>query len=537
MKILGGDFPETITFDERRLASGEAGLITGRVSNEHNDALWVRVVQRPEWLEIVPTQFGLARKETIRVDINPDLHKLPCPADARENGESIVLECHVTSGEPSKSLTETVTIPVTLIPIPDTTVKDRPACPDCQKAIDLEINRCPHQGCRVRLVWCPTCNEPNLWTDTVCRKDEKPLHTPRRQKKRLDAFEDGLTLAWAYLGASGYAAGMRWSSPTVDFGEVYAVGQNDQEATLYGFRAKAQAGSPVFEALLPDGEFLHPERSRPTVHEDSVYLGTVAGSILQFDLLSGDFCAQQSVPGRIFGSPAVGEGFVVCAASVPATGKGMLYVFDAELMSKPDAYEIGAGVDSSPVVSDGMAVVGTDSGEFVAVDLLKQGRDWRYPCDGDFNASPVVHEGTVYAATTSGHIYAFEVCNGSLLWNISLLNQYGGINCSPVLCNDRLVVVTLQGWAIMLSLTGNIIRPLQVCPGSAIRGTPAVVGGRVFLGAQDGVLYALDPGGRLQTVYEGAKGSRIENRLAADDERVYFASTNGKLYALSGRHG
>ena len=167
---------------------------------------------------------------------------------------------------------------------------------------------------------------------------------------------------------------------------------------------------------------------------------------------------------------------------------------------------VGAAVDGSPAVSNGLVVVASQAGRIAAYKSASGSRSWVIDGLGPFSGSPTIVSDRVLAGSLSGHLYAFDLRTGSRLWDwkapgiqpalwaspavygqlvlIGIGSQYGDIPLEV----GRIVAVDLtsgrQVWSMCVSDS--------CAPGGGIWSTPAVdIDGRAFVGTgnpEDGVL-------------------------------------------------
>jgi outer membrane protein assembly factor BamB len=104
--------------------------------------------------------------------------------------------------------------------------------------------------------------------------------------------------------------------------------------------------------------------------------------------------------------------------------------------------------------------------------------------------------------------------------------------CSPALAKDHLVAPTLKGQVLVLDL---VPKPkgqpfvFRTASGKGIGSSPAVSGGMVLFGCDDGCLYVLGPGGALQP--------RKEEKPLVSEPRSKLVPATGKAYGWTGTAG
>lgn len=203
---------------------------------------------------------------------------------------------------------------------------------------------------------------------------------------------------------------------------------------------------------------------------------------------------------------------------------------------------------------------------------------WRHDTTRDCDSSPVVHDGVLYVAGESGYVRALDLGTGSLLWSVEVGGHEGppgscGAESSVALDGDQLFVANYSGQLHCISLSQRAIvwtadtrgdtdaspvlddrfvyaaseppTPRLGCwrrtdgalvwahdsNTSGYWATPALDGGRLFAGSDDGVMTAHDATtGRVLWEYQA--GGAIWSSPCVVDQKVVFGSRDGSLYQL-----
>lgn len=236
---------------------------------------------------------------------------------------------------------------------------------------------------------------------------------------------------------------------------------------------------------------------------------------------------------------------------------------------------------SAPVLAGEKLIFGSDRFGLVALAARNGQQLWRRQLDGPVTAQPLVHEQAIYAGTDTGSLYAFDAAGGKESWKISLGAPLHG---SFLLAYQRLYVGTAdEGIHAVDPSTGKVLwtyrRP--AFGGTSVRGggNPSAINGRIWMGFSDGSLLGLNPesgavesersfrdnlkfadidakvvgwrDGMLVSTYDGrlrflrkdgstiwefpAGGARAP--LLSDGEVLYYPSSDGAVYAISGQSG
>jgi outer membrane protein assembly factor BamB len=121
--------------------------------------------------------------------------------------------------------------------------------------------------------------------------------------------------------------------------------------------------------------------------------------------------------------------------------------------------------------------------------------------------------------------------NNQTMWTY----QTGGaIYSSPAVVNDKVYVGSDDGYVYALNATTttpNGVLIWRYKTGGAVRSSPTVVDGQVFIGSDDGCIYSLNAtNGEL--IWKYNTGSPVRSSPAVSNEKIIFGSNDGYVYAL-----
>lgn len=180
------------------------------------------------------------------------------------------------------------------------------------------------------------------------------------------------------------------------------------------------------------------------------------------------------------------------------------------------AFDAGAAIVGSPVVSGGIVYFGALDGHLHAVDLATGAAKWKFKSRMPIASTPAVVDGTLYFTSSTGALAALDAATGEPRW------------VCPVEAERRFEARGLHGYP----------PASQVIPDAwdVFTSSPAVSDGLVFFGAGDGGIYAVDAAtGILQWSYR--TGDVVHASPAVAGGAVYVGSWDGRLYALDARTG
>lgn len=147
-------------------------------------------------------------------------------------------------------------------------------------------------------------------------------------------------------------------------------------------------------------------------------------------------------------------------------------------------------------------------------------------------ASPAYAGGRLFVATYDGYVYALRASNGKVLWRKKLGGQFYS---TPAVYGSRLFVGNKSNGRVYCLNTRNgrtLWRSARIGP--SVHGSPAVDGGKVFIGSGRR-FYALRVSNG-KTVWRKSTRQRVWGSASVLKGVVYY-SDFGHTYARSGRSG
>jgi len=205
-------------------------------------------------------------------------------------------------------------------------------------------------------------------------------------------------------------------------------------------------------------------------------------------------------------------------------------------------------VEFPPAVAYGRLFFANNAGVLYAISAKTGKRAWRYDAKRCQAMSPAVGFNTVYATflnappcnargTPRGEVVALWAGSGKVRWRRAIAAS----ESSPLLRGNTVYVGDWNGDVTAFSAkTGR--RRWLFHAGGSVKGALAYAAGRVYFGAYDSHVYALDAAtGKL--LWKAASQPRFGHSgtfyatPAVAYDRVYIGSTDGKLYSFGATSG
>ncbi len=301
--------------------------------------------------------------------------------------------------------------------------------------------------------------------------------------------------------------------------------------------------------IAPDaGELAAGESVRVTVKADNTVLRAGRYRALIMIRAPGAENSPQWVRFRLELTPASGtllwKTSIGPTDSSPALGlDGTIYLFGADqslYALSPDGqvqwtFRAGGAILSASIAiaKDKTIYFGADDGNLYAI--TPDGKEkWRFPANLPIRSSPAIGpDGTIYFGsgsqpTESARVYAVQP-NGAMKGRP--VDVEGGVVSSPALIAKMLYIGSLDRRVYAVNLDG-FYRQWRFRTGDSISSSPALgEDGTVYIGSDDGNLYALAPDGKEKWRFK-TNDKILSSPAVGPDGTIYVGSLDGRLYAI-----
>lgn len=254
-------------------------------------------------------------------------------------------------------------------------------------------------------------------------------------------------------------------------------------------------------------------------------------------------------------SGSVGDGAGVTGAGLsPAIAGGRAYF--ASVDGDIAAFEAASGkrlwgntlesFGGGPGASESMVVAGTLNGAVIAFDAETGAEIWRAKVSSEVISTPVISGETVIVVANDGRTHALKASNGSQIWavdrGVPMLSLRG--NATPIVTGSEVIVAGANGTVSAFAIAdGRSLWEQRVGVGEGrtdlermvdVDGRMALLNGDLFVAGYESGAQALTlDGGRTLWTRDMSSVSG----LAAGNEAVFVAATDGAVWALDRRSG
>jgi len=248
-------------------------------------------------------------------------------------------------------------------------------------------------------------------------------------------------------------------------------------------------------------------RSSPAVTRDRVYVGSSDGHLYALDRATGAVRWKYDAGGSVLSSPAVAKGLVLFAKR-----NGALVALDAAKGTPRWSVSTGAALPfpwgregwdfyiSSPTIAGDLAIFAAADGNVYALETATGKERWRHSTGTLIRSSPAVAQGYVVVGGADGYVYALDLADGKRRWR--------GETEGATLDSEK------EGF-----------------DRKTIQGSPAIAGGKVYVGSRDAHLYAFDLKTGKQLWRAGKPAPWVVTSPVVWGGRIYFGSSDGQYVA------
>ena len=313
------------------------------------------------------------------------------------------------------------------------------------------------------------------------------------------------------------------SSPAVVNGVVY-IGSDDGKL----WALDAATGAPIWSQ--PTGGMV---RSSPAVVGGIVYIGSNGGNLLAFDAVTGAPIWTTVLGGQV-AAPVVSGGRVFVG-----TRGGYFYALDAATGAVLWSHRIWAVWESAALHGD-TVYVGSDQYKLWAYDSATGDLKWSTTFDGRVRCSPSFARGQLYVGDDSGKVSALDAHTGDLLWTSEAAPPETNaiVRSAPAVGRGLVYVDTgettpMDGHVVAFDRTtgAEVWRSHMADYATS---SPALANRVLYVGSFDSRLYAYDAdsGQELWTSGWGTFSASIPSSPAVTGGRVYVGIRDGSVVAF-----
>ncbi len=200
---------------------------------------------------------------------------------------------------------------------------------------------------------------------------------------------------------------------------------------------------------------------------------------------------------------------------------------------------LGGAVDSSPAVDPaaGLVVAGSSNDKVSAYAEHTGKPAWTVKTGGPVKSSPLIYHGVVYVGAEDHKLYAITERTGKVRWTATVP---GAIDGSPALdtSSSTLVVGDNSRTVTAFRVSGAApSRRWHVTVGGAVKNSPVIARGKVFIGAANGAVSSFSVATGAHNWSKSVGKTSITGPMAYQSSHLYVGAANGSITALHVSNG
>src|SRR5689334_24923651 len=309
---------------------------------------------------------------------------------------------------------------------------------------------------------------------------------------------DSIESSAAIVGSTVFAASQK--------GELVALSLDN--GSVYW---KFPTGSPIGE-------------SSPAYSGGVVYIGDLGGWLNAVNATNGKKVWAFKANGEIKSSPVV-VGDRVLIGSYDEH----LYALSTRTGKLAWKFKTNGPVHSTPSIANGMAFIAGCDELFRAI-RIEDGKEVFNVSSGAYTgASPALKDGSAFYGTFDNEVLSVNLAAKQITWRYEHPQRKFPFYSSAAVTSDRVVIGGRDKMVHGLTSQGKVVWTFTTR--ARVESSPAIAGGRVYVGSNDGRFYVLGltDGAKL---WEFDAGAPLSASPAIANGKIVIGSQDGRLYCF-----
>lgn len=257
----------------------------------------------------------------------------------------------------------------------------------------------------------------------------------------------------------------------------------------------------------------------------TVFVGSQKGELVALSLDNGAVYWKYHMDSPIGESSPAYSGGVVYIGDLG----GWFHAVNASDGKKLWAFKTASEIKSSPVVVGDRVLIGSYDQNLYCLSTRNGSVLWKLRTNGPVHSTPSISEGLAFIAGCDELFRAIRLADGHEMFNVSS-DAYTG--ASPALGGTSAYYGTFNNEVLMVGLKDHRVgwryqHPQRHFP---FYSSAAVTADRIVVGGRDKMVHGLNIAGK--GVWTFATNARVESSPAIAGGRVFVGSNDGRFYAL-----
>jgi len=209
-----------------------------------------------------------------------------------------------------------------------------------------------------------------------------------------------------------------------------------------------------------------------------------------------------------------------------------IYKLKNKALKQKWLFKIDGKITSSPVMSDGLVLIGSENTRLYALEKDSGEESWNFNTNGEIKSTPVVEPKQIYLASNGGYLYCIDKATLYQKW---LFQTKSEMNSSPLIMDDIIYIGSDNGilYAIYIE-TGEV--KWEVDARKAITTSPVIDKEAIYFGTREGSFQAVSLEGK-ELWTKGISSESLQSSPAIYENIICFGTPERKIIALESKTG
>ncbi len=264
--------------------------------------------------------------------------------------------------------------------------------------------------------------------------------------------------------------------------------------------------------------------SSPAYSNGVVYIGDLGGEFHAVNASDGKKLWSFKTGNEIKSSPVVAGDRVLIGSY-----DQYLYCLSTRNGAVLWKFHIQGAVHSTPSLAGGLAFFAGCDEIFHAVRLSDGKEQFNVTSGAYTGASPALRGGAAFYGTFENEVLMVNLKDHNIGWRYQHPQRHFPFYSSAAVVDDRVVIGGRDKMIHGISTSGKALWTFATR--ARVESSPAIAGGRVFVGSNDGRFYVLNLANGVK-VWEFNTGSPLSASPAIANGRIVIGSQDGRLYCF-----
>jgi FOG: WD40-like repeat len=194
----------------------------------------------------------------------------------------------------------------------------------------------------------------------------------------------------------------------------------------------------------------------------------------------------------------------------------------------PDRLDYTRAINVEPIIAEGLAFVGSNTGDIYAIDALRGDINWQVELADRVRVSPAYHDSSIYVGSNAGEIRALTAENGVIQWQTEI---EAAITGDLLVTEETVYISDVRGRLHAFNRETGEKRWQRRIDSKALS-TPTLTSNSIIVGSQSGMLTAVTPSDGTRR-WQQQFGAAIETSPTVLNEMIITGTRGGEVTAIN----